>query len=126
MSKAYFHASYNQPPNESFVNDIMDKLSSIITTKNMPFAFLVGDQPVYILITQLKAENPIKYHDIVPFLGPFHMQCIMMSAIYKRYKGSGLEDVLVAAGAISEGSVEQALKVKHYKRGLQCLGLQQG
>lgn len=72
------------------MNDIMDKLSTIITTKRMPFAFLVGDHPVYVLITLLKAENPNKYCDIVTFLGPVHTQRVMMSAIYKRYKGSEL------------------------------------
>lgn len=122
-SKAYFHTSYNQPPSKSVVKDIMDKLCNIIAIKHMPFAFLVGDHPVYVLITQLKAENPNKYLHIVPFLGPFHTQCVMMSAIYKRYKGSELGDVLVAGGVIAEGSVDQALKGKHYKRGLRCLKL---
>lgn len=122
-SKAYFHTSYNQPPNKSVLNDAMDKLSTIIATKRMPFAFLVGDHPVYVLIILLKAENPNKYHDILPFLGPFHTQCVMMSAIYKRYKGSELGYVLVAGGVIAEGSVNCALKGKHYKRGLHCLRL---
>lgn len=122
-SKAYFHMSYNQPPTKSGVNDIMEKLSTIIATKRMPFAFLVGDHPVYILITLLKAENPNKYRDIVPFLGPFHIQCVLMNAIYKHYKGSELGDVLVAGGVIAEGSVDRALKGKHYKRGLRCLRL---
>ncbi|KAJ3584138.1 hypothetical protein NHX12_014634, partial [Muraenolepis orangiensis] len=122
-TKAYFHTSYNQPPNKSVVNDVMDKLSTIIATKRMPFAFLVGDHPVYVLITLLKAENPNKYCDIVPFLGPFHTQCVIMSAIYKRYKGSELGDVLVAGGVIAEGSIDRALKGKHYKRGLRCLRL---
>ena len=45
--------SYSQPPNKSVVTDIVDKLTIIIATKRMPFAFLVGDHPVYVLITQL-------------------------------------------------------------------------
>jgi len=69
----------------------MDKLPNIIMIKHMHFAFLVEDLPVYVLVTLLKAENPVKYHDIVPFL---HTLCSIMSAIYKRYKGSELEDVL--------------------------------
>ncbi|KAK1893417.1 Serine/threonine-protein kinase ATG1 [Dissostichus eleginoides] len=121
-SKAYFHTSYNQPPDKSVVKDVMDKLVTIIATKHMPFAFLVGDHPVYVLITLLKAENPSKFSAIVPFLGPFHTQCVM-SAIYKRYKGSELGEVLVAAGVIADGSVDRALKGKHYKRGLRCLRL---
>ena len=78
---------------------------------------------MYVLITLLKAENPCKYHDIVPFLGPFHTQCAMMSAIYKRYKGSELREVLVVGGVVAEGSVDHALKGEHYKRGLRCLRL---
>ena len=122
-SKPYFHMSYNQPPSKSVVNDIMEKLTTIIATKHMPVAFLVGDLPVYVLITLLKAENPCKYRDIVPFLGPFHTLCATMSAIYKHYKGSELGEVLVAGGVVAEGSVDHALKVKLYKRGIRCLRL---
>jgi hypothetical protein len=113
-SMTYFHMSYNQLPNKSVVNDVMDKLSATIVTKSMPFAFLVGDHPVYVLITQLKAENPDKYSDIS---GPFHTQCVMMSAIYKRYNGSEFGEVLVAGGVIAEGSVDRTLKGKHCRGG---------
>jgi len=109
--------SYNQPPNKSVVNDIMDKLSTIIVSKQRPFAFLVRDHPVYVLISSLKAKSETKYRDIVPLLGPFHTQCVMMNAIYKRYNGSELGDVLVAAGVIAEALVDRALQGKHYKRG---------
>ena len=44
-----------------------------------------------------------------------------MSAIYTRYKGSELGEVFVAAEVITEGSVDPALKGKHYKTGLRCL-----
>ena len=54
-SKAYFHMSLINP--QQVVNDIMDKLSTIIATKRMPFAFLVEDHPVYVRITLLKADN---------------------------------------------------------------------
>ena len=47
----------------------------------------------------------------------------MIYAIYKRYKGSGIAEVLVAAGVIAEGSVDQALRGKHYRMALRCLSL---
>ena len=53
-SKACFQMSYSQPPNKSVVKDVMDKLTIIIATKRMPFAFLVGYHPEYVLITLLK------------------------------------------------------------------------
>jgi len=59
----------------------------------------------------------------VPFLGPFHAQCLLINAIYKHYRGSELEDVLVAGGVIAEGSVNRALKGKHYKIELHCFRL---
>ena len=45
----------------------------------------------------------------------------MMNAIYKRYHRSELDDLLVIADAVAAGSVDQALKGKHYRRGLRCL-----
>ena len=43
--------------------------------------------------------------------------------IYKRNKGSESEELLVAGGVVAEGSVDHALKGKHYKWGLHCLKL---
>jgi len=103
--------------------NVIDKLSTIIATKHMPFAFLVGDHLLYILIIMLKAKNSNMYCDIAPFLGPFHTQCVMMNVIYKRYKGSELGEVLEAGEVIAEGSVDPALKSKHYQRGLCGLSL---
>ena len=78
---------------------------------------------MYVFVTLLQVETSDEYRGIVPFLGPFHTQGVMMSAIYKRYKGSELGEVLVAGGVITEGSVDIALKDKHYKTGLRCLRL---
>ena len=72
---------------------------------------------MYVLVTLLKAENLVKYHDIVSFLGTFHTQCSMMSAIHKRYKGSELEDVLVAGGVIADGSIDHARRASTTREG---------
>ena len=39
------------------------------------------------------------------------------------FQGSGISDILVSAGVIVEGSVEQALRGKHYRRGVRCIML---
>ena len=122
-SKPFYYLTLPKPPGKSVVNEVMNRVVAVAKKKSMPFIQLVGDQPVYTLIVQLKYENPEQFDLIVPFLGPFHTQCSFMSAIHKRFKGSGLSDVLVAAGAIAEGSVDKALCGKHYKRGIQCLRL---
>lgn len=103
-SKPYYHTTYNEPPKKSVIHDI-------------------GDMPTYKTIVKLKAENPQVFKDIVPIRGAFHQQMSYIYAIYKRFKGSGLADCLVTAGVVVEGSVDQALRGKHYRRGVLCIML---
>lgn len=117
ISKPYYHTTYNEPPNKSVVNDIMVRQVHAMEQKNIPFTFLVGDLPTYKMIVQLKSENPNLFTNITPILGAFHQQMSYIHAIYKRFKGSGMSDTLVAAGVVVEGSVEQALQGKHYRKG---------
>ena len=117
-STPIFHMSYPENPNKSIINDFMDKLSKSIEMKKMPFAVTVGDHPIYKLYLELKSENPVKYAKIVPFIGPFHAQMSFIYCIYKRFQGSGIDDVLVAAGVVAGGSYDQALCGKHFNRGV--------
>ena len=120
-SKPYYHTTYNEPPNKSVVHDIMQKLVVAMHRKNISFCFLVGDLPTYKTIVQLKSENPQMFENIIPIIGAFHQQMSYIYAIYKRFKGSGMADTLVAAGVVVEGSVDQALRGKHYRRGVRCI-----
>ena len=120
-SKPYYHATYPEPPSKSVVYDIMRKLLEAMQRKNIPFIFLVGDMPTYKTIVQIKAENPELFRNIIPVIGTFHQQMSYFHAIYKRFKGSGMADTLVSAGVIVGGSVDQALKGTHYRRGVRCI-----
>ena len=120
-SKPYYHTTYNEPPSKSVLHDIMVKQVEAMSEMNIPFSFLVGNLPTYKTVVQLKAENQEMYKNIIPILGAFHQQMSYIYAIYKRFKGSGMEDTLVAAGVVMEGSVDQALRGKHYRRGVRCI-----
>ena len=117
------HTTYNEPPSKSVVHDIMVKLVVALRTKSIPFCFLVGDMPTYKTIVQLKAENPESFQNIIPILGAFHHQMSYIYVIYKRFKGPGMAETLAAAGVVVEGSVDQALRGKHYRRGVHCIML---
>ena len=119
----YYYLTLPKPPKKSVVYDVMCSVATVAKTKSMPFVLLVGDEPVYALIVQLKYENQELFDRILPFLGPFHTQCSFMSAINKRFNGSGLSDLLVAADVIAESSVDNALKGTHYKRSVRCFRL---
>ena len=122
-STPIFHTTYPDNPNKSIINDCMDKLSKAVVEKNMPFAVMVGDHPVYKLIVELKSENPLKYSKLLPFIDPFHAQMSFIHCMYKRFKGSGLDDVLVASGVIAEGSCDHTLRGGHHNRCVRCLRL---
>ena len=78
--------------------------------KNILFSFLVGDMSTYMLVIQLKVENPHQFKDIVSILGEFHQQMLYIYAIYKRFQGSGMADTLVTGGVEAKGSVDHTLK----------------
>ena len=125
-SKAYYYLAFPKPPQKAVVHEVMCCVVQAAHQNVMPFIQLIGDQPVYALIVDIKNEHPEQFKLILPFLGTFHTQMSFMSAINKQFKGSGLAELLVAADVIAEGSVEQALKGKHYKRGICCLKLVYG
>ena len=122
-SRAIYYMTYPDPPSKTVLYDVLCKLAKAIDEKKMPFAIIVGDHPVYVLMLELKSENPQQFAKILPFMAAFHIQMSFIYTIYKRFHGSGISDVLVAAGVIADGSVDQALRGKHFKRGVRCLRL---
>ena len=82
----------------------------------MPFIQFVGDKPIYARIVELKYENPDEPIHILPIPGGFHIEVSFTSAIYKRLEESNIEDLLVEAGLVAQGSVAQALRGIHYNR----------
>ena len=92
-----------------------------VELKNMPFIVVCGDLPVCSLLIELRSKNEEKIRKILPWLGQAHFEMSMMNAIYKRYRGSELDERLVIADAVAVSSVDQALKGKLYWRGLRCL-----
>ena len=52
--------------------------------------------------------------NIIHIIGTFHQQMSFMYALYKRFKCSCLNDILVTAGIVLQGSVEQVLRDRHY------------
>ena len=114
-SKAYYQSTYPEPPTNSVINDIMVKNVEGMRQKNFPFLFMVGDLPTYVHIVELKLENSVQFENVVPVLVPFHQELSFIYCIYKIFRGSSIDDVLLSANVTVEGSVDQALRGKHYR-----------
>ena len=75
-SKPYYHLTLPQPPKKSVVHDVMYRMVQVVERKEMPFLSLVGHQPVYALIVELKNENRLNlmaiFHFKVHFMHTVH------------------------------------------------------
>ena len=91
--------------------------------KSMPFSLLTEDLPAYKLILELKTENLDKLLNILPIIGASHQQMSYIYVTYKRFLVLVLSYLLATAGMMVEGSVDQALKGQHYRRGFRCIML---
>ena len=60
-----YHTPYNETLRNLEVHDIMEKLVETIYKNNIQFSFLVGDLTTFMIIVQLKAENAIKFEDLI-------------------------------------------------------------
>jgi len=85
----------------------MMKITKAIQREGIPFAVVVGDQPVYTLLVEIKNKRQQVCENVTPFLDPFHTQSCMTYAIYKHCKGNHIADILVAAGVIAGPSLER-------------------
>ena len=63
-------------------------------------------------------DKKMPFKLVLPILGGFHIQITFLRTIVLGFNGSGLAPLAVASGIISAGSVEQALKGNHLKRGM--------
>ena len=104
---------------------MMSRLGDVIKKRRVPFLQLVGDQPVYALIVQLRNQKRKAFEKILVILRPFHTQCSFIVAISNEssFSGSGLSEILVLADVIAAKSVESALKRKHFRRAVRGLQL---
>ena len=73
---------------------------------NMSVTF---DQALYCKVTEIMWAHRDRFPNIVPRLGVFHIICMFLGVIGKRFQAAGLRDICVESGAVAEGSVSGVL-----------------
>ena len=117
-SKAHFHVTLPAPPKKGYGiwrNSIMQagcwfKINAFCSTYRRSTSLCSHRRS--------KTWKPSSFWKDFPVLSGFHRACAFLPAIYKRFKGSRLEDIAIYAGILGVGSAGAALKDKHYKRGM--------
>lgn len=100
------------------VNAIMENALAICEYLELEEIAVCFDQSLYAKASEIKWGSPNKFSRIVITMGVFHTINTLMGIIGKRFQDSGLRDLAVEAGILSEGSVDQVLDGRHYNRGV--------
>ena len=51
---------------------------------------------------ELESENPEVFKYIIPMIGTFHQQMSYIHAVYKRFQGSCIEDIILVSAGLLE------------------------
>ena len=60
----------------------MERYRKAAEFKSIPFLQLLGDQPVYALILEIKNKNAVLFEKILSVLGGFQTACAFLYVIY--------------------------------------------
>ena len=98
----------------------MQRNIECISCLNLNHAFLEIDQAVYskelnkMLFVYQKKENR-KFDKLIVCVGGFHVSLSFLRTIYSGFKDSGITELLVEAGAGTEGTILSAIQGEDVK-----------
>ena len=107
----------------STIMEVMNRAQKKKESLKLSGIVCVFDQSIFAKAAEIKWRDPSKYKNRVLLLGTFHTIMTYMNVISKRFKDTGLRDVLIQSGEIVGGSIDSALTGKTYNRGVRCYKL---
>lgn len=77
-----------------------------------------ADEAVYEHLAEMCLNEPDKFREILPLLGPFHLTKVLLKIQGKFLRGSGVDDAFIECAVFGPGVVEAVLNGSHYVRSL--------
>ena len=65
-------------------------------------------------------NNLLRYQKHIVMIGSFHVICAYLKMLGKKMNGTGLDDIFVEAGLITQGSLQGVISGKNYSRAMAC------
>ena len=108
------------PTDLSTVNHILSDAVTHADRLECDSVMVVFDQAIYSKVQQIRWANKAIEQRLVPRLGEFHTVMCFLSAIGKRFKLAGLEDVLIESNVVAPGSMNGVLSGHMYNRSIRA------
>jgi hypothetical protein len=97
----------------------MNRTLDCMKESKLETIFLECDQVIYNKVMfKFKQEGSHRFDPIVVRIGGFHISICLMKAIYSRFKGSGMVELLSDAGVGTEGTIKSGMNGTYVKQGI--------
>ena len=101
------------PPNDNIVKWHIDMIIQMAEDLEIEHVFVHADDAINSKMLMIMWLHQHKYKKLIPLIGGFHTLLVFLKIMYKKYGCLGLQQWWVAGGTIKEGSVSQAIEVRH-------------
>ena len=106
------------PTELSTVYTLLKKSVEMAIQMGLDDTVVVLDQAIYAKALEVIWKQKEEFRSIVLRMGSFHIACVFLSVLGKRFGESGLRDLLIESKLIGSGLVKGVLEGKHYNRAL--------
>lgn len=98
----------SSPTDPGVVKTSMTNLAKMAETIGMTHTIITCDQAVFEIAFAIRKQYPEEFPNVILMLGGFHLAHNYLKAITKIMRGSGAEDILVAAEVLLPGTANKS------------------
>ena len=123
-SNIYYLPTINKSPTKmDTVQEILFQVKAKSEALNLTAADLVLDHAIFCKALDIMMDpRNLELRNFINIrMGGFHVSCIFIAVIGKRFAAAGLRDIIIEAGLTGQGAVESVLKGKQYNRAVRVL-----
>ncbi|KAL9951848.1 hypothetical protein ACROYT_G044583 [Oculina patagonica] len=106
------------PTELSTVYTLLKKSVTMANRLGLDDTVIVLDQAIYAKALEVVWKQQQEFKSVVLMMGDFHVACVFLAVIGKRFGDAGLRDLLTESRIIGSGSLNGVLEGKHYNRAL--------
>lgn len=106
------------PTELSTVYTLLKKSVAMANLLGLDDTVIVLDQAIYAKALEVIWKQQQEFKSVVLMMGDFHVACVLLAVIGKRFGDAGLRDLLIESRIIGTGSLNGVLEGKHYNRAL--------
>lgn len=106
------------PTELSTVYTLLKKSVTMANRLGLDDTMVVLDQAIYAKALEVIWKQRQEFNSVVLMMGDFHVACVFLAVIGKRFGDAGIRDLLIEARIIGNGSLNGVLEGKHYNPSL--------